>query len=1061
MNRLYLGGFDGLEVALAAEVKAAKEGDALAPVTVIVGSAAVASYLPRTLAKRLGGVGNVRVLTLHRLAGQLACSGGHAGQLLSPEAQTRLAERVVARVASRSGSHFGPVADMPGLGRAFMRSMEDLRQAQVTAQADWGPIRAGLADARAALSAYESALQAAGCTDRAGMLAAAVAALTERPRALESLVAPQAPIMVYGLYDLPQSQRALIGALARLRPLSAFMPYPAGGRDYAEPGRRFFTELGLVTAELRPLPPPRTEALSVGDDEDEFLEVARRLRALQTDGVRDHEVAVVAPAVERAQEVARGLLALGVPVARRLAPAGGAAARLISLLDAAWPATGRPWARSAVLDFAASVAGAGSGTTNAEVARWATESRQAGVVAAADWRRLADRRRHLMARVADLQAGQEDGEAPVSAGAAQAAQQGLAAVDGLARFVDGVTAAVGDLPEETSWSQMVAGLSSLAVGQCAVSPDDPVLEALHGLADCELVEDRVTLAEAVGVVRERLRRLTEPHGSVGRRGVAVLTPHELRGLRFRAVLFTGLCSGGFPPAAAHDPVLSDADRRQLARRLALPLAEVGAREREADMLFALARNAATDLFVGLVPRRDASGAQRQPSRLAVELAEELTGRVAVAEDFLQAPLAGASLRRVPSGALRVRVASGVPTFPAGRRPADLRDLDVAVLTALRRAEAGRPVAGPPRRYLEEVCGAPAARRLLGRRLAAVSPGVLAWDGVFHSRPARSAVAAARLFDSPQAPTALQEYPSCPFSYYVLSVLGIEPVEEPEVLVEADRREVGTVVHRVLQRVFAAVAEGADRDQAVAMVASVAEQECAAAERRGEVGLPLVWQAQRAQLVEDLTSAVAADPCWSEVDVPQPSLFELSFGTGEVPVILQLSDGRSLRFRGRIDRVDQSADGRYLRIIDYKTGKGSTEKDQVEAGRNIQLPVYQLAGRTLLGGRPDVSIGCSFRMVTRRRSHAEVTLAADEAAVLADLADTAQSIRGLVEAGVFPRLPASERMCDWCRAGYACDELKSTRQTKQHHPALAQLARLRRPVERPQTDALAADGHPDA
>ena len=69
MNRLYLGGFDGLEVALAAEVKAAKEGDALAPVTVIVGSAAVASYLPRTLAKRLGGVGNVRVLTLHRLAG--------------------------------------------------------------------------------------------------------------------------------------------------------------------------------------------------------------------------------------------------------------------------------------------------------------------------------------------------------------------------------------------------------------------------------------------------------------------------------------------------------------------------------------------------------------------------------------------------------------------------------------------------------------------------------------------------------------------------------------------------------------------------------------------------------------------------------------------------------------------------------------------------------------------------------------------------------------------------------------------------------------------------------
>ena len=1059
MNRLYLGGFDGLEAALAAEVQAAKASDALAPVTVVVGSAAVASYLPRRLAELLGGLGNVHVLTLHRLAGQLACAGGYADRSLSQEAQARLAERVVARVTSRSGSHFSPVAGMPGLGRAFLRSIEDLRQAQVTAQADWGPVRGGLADAQAALSAYESALQAAGCTDRAGLLAAAVSALAVRPQVAEAVVAPQAPIFVYGLYDLPQSQRALIGALARLRPLSAFMPYPIAGRDFADPGRRFFTELGLVAATVPAAAPARTEALSVGDDEDEFLEAARCLRALQAQGVHDHEVAVVAPTAERAQEIARGLLALGVPVARRLPPAGGAAARLTGLLDAACPAAGRPWARSAVIDFAASVALTGS-IAAADVALWATESRQAGVVAAADWRRLADRRRHLAARLADLQAGQEDGERPVSAGASQAVQLSLAAVDGLTRFVDAVTAAVDALPEQTSWPLMVAGLRSLAVGSCAISAEDPVLDALTELSDCGLVEDRVTLADAVRVVRDRLRRLTEPHGAVGRRGVAVLTAHELRGLRFRAILFTGLCSGGFPPAPTHDPVLPDAERRELARRLVLPLAEVGARERESDMLFALARNAATELFLGLVPRRDASGAQRQPSRPAVELAEELIGRVAVAEDFLQAPLAGAALRRVPSGALRVAIASGVPEFPEGRRPADLRDLDVALLAALHRDDTGRPAAGPPRRYLEEVCGAPAARRLLGRRLAGASSGVFAWDGVFLSRQARRAIAAAELFAAPQAPTALQEYPRCPFSYYILSVLGIAPVEEPEALVEADRREVGKVVHRVLQRVFAAVAEGADRDQAVGMVASIAEQECSAAERRGGVGLPLVWQAQRTQLVEDLTLAVAADACWSEADGPMPSLFELSFGTQQAPVTLRLGNGRSLQFRGRIDRVDRCADGRRLRIIDYKTGKGSTEKEQVEAGRNIQLPVYQLAGRTLFDGPPDADICCSFRMVTRRRSHSEVVLAAAEATVLADLVDTAEGILGLVEAGIFPRVPASERMCDWCRAGYACDELKNTRQTKQRHPALAGLARLREPVGQPQA-ASAAEGHPDA
>ena len=120
----------------------------------------------------------------------------------------------------------------------------------------------------------------------------------------------------------------------------------------------------------------------------------------------------------------------------------------------------------------------------------------------------------------------------------------------------------------------------------------------------------------------------------------------------------------------------------------------------------------------------------------------------------------------------------------------------------------RAAARPARRAATGAdCGAGSARRLLGRRVAGASPAVLAWDGVFHSPAARRAISAAGLFAGPQAPTALQEYPRCPFAYYLLSVLGIEPVEEPEALVEADRREIGKVVHRVLQRVFTAVARG--------------------------------------------------------------------------------------------------------------------------------------------------------------------------------------------------------------------------------------------------------------
>ena len=1062
MSRLYLGDFNALEAALAEDVRAAKRHDPLAPVTVVVGSAAVASRLPRLLAVRLGGHANVRVVTVHRLATQLAAAGGLPAQrLLTTEGQARLVERIAGQIASRPGSYFGPVAGMPGLARAFLRSIEDLRQAGVSADSDWGPLHGGVADARAALCSYESALRVAGCADRAGAYWAALEAVKADSDAFQALVPVGARVMVYGLYDLPQSQRVLLSALAERRVVSAFLPYPAAGREYAEPGRQFFAGLGLKTVELASSAPPPTELLSVGDDEDEVLATARYIRQLTAAGVRYHQIAVVAPADERAQAVARGLGALGISVARRLPPCGGAVGRVLCLLEAAFPAAGRPWTRAGVIEHAAALAGAEDGLRAAEVASWTDESRRAGVVAADDWQRLADRRRYLTARLADLQAGSDDAEAPVSAGAAQAYRRSLQAVDSLMCFVEGLRAAVSALPEHAPWPQMAAALTSLAGARCAVATDDPALGALADLTSCGLIEDSVSLADAARVARDRLRRVTEAHGSVGRRGVAVLTPHEIRGLGFSVVIFTGLCSGGFPPAAAHDPVLPDAERRELARRLALPLTEVGGREREADMLCALARAAAADSFVGLVPRRDAAGAERQPSRVAVELAEGLIGRVAAAEDFLRAPLTGAPLRRVPSGVPPAVVSHGALRFPEGRRPADLRDLDVSLLAMLQQGLRGGSAAGPPRRYLEQVCGVRGARRLLGRRLAGVSSGVLAWDGVFHSRRARRTIAAAGLFSGPQAPTALQEYARCPFSYYVLAVLGVDPVEEPEALVEADRREVGKVVHRVLQRVFAAVAEGAGREAAVAMVPAIAEQECRRAELRGGVGLPLVWQAQSAQLAEDLTLAVAADRCWSEPAGPQPWQFELSFGDHAAPVVLHLADGRSVQFHGRMDRVDRSADGRRLLVLDYKSGKGKAEKEQVQAGRNIQLPVYQLACRALLAGGSDVQIGGAFRMVTRRREQAEVALTMAEAQAAQNLAVTVAATRRLVEAGVFPRVAASERMCEWCAAAYACDELQVASRSKREHPALAELARLRQPAEGANAPALTPDGEDSA
>ncbi|MCX6738405.1 MAG: PD-(D/E)XK nuclease family protein, partial [Candidatus Parcubacteria bacterium] len=53
-------------------------------------------------------------------------------------------------------------------------------------------------------------------------------------------------------------------------------------------------------------------------------------------------------------------------------------------------------------------------------------------------------------------------------------------------------------------------------------------------------------------------------------------------------------------------------------------------------------------------------------------------------------------------------------------------------------------------------------------------------------------------------------------------------------------------------------------------------------------------------------------------------------------------------KGKIDRVDESADGK-IEIIDYKTGRG---KDKLEKDGKEQLLIYQLAGEQIFGKIPE-------------------------------------------------------------------------------------------------------------
>jgi len=184
--------------------------------------------------------------------------------------------------------------------------------------------------------------------------------------------------------------------------------------------------------------------------------------------------------------------------------------------------------------------------------------------------------------------------------------------------------------------------------------------------------------------------------------------------------------------------------------------------------------------------------------------------------------------------------------------------------------------------------------------------------------------------------------------------------------------------------------------------------------------------------------VRRDPVFAHGD-GRPVGVEWRFGeAAERPVSLELPDGQVVRFAGRLDRVDATSGG--ARIVDYKTGKGGTEKQRLKNGLGVQLPVYQLAVRQA-GGGDYGEISCLYRLVTRRGGFEELPLPDGEEAAGRRLRDLVAQAVALVDAGLFPRSTAGR--CEYCDFGYACGVTGWTRARKREHELLADLVSLQR------------------
>lgn len=194
-------------------------------------------------------------------------------------------------------------------------------------------------------------------------------------------------------------------------------------------------------------------------------------------------------------------------------------------------------------------------------------------------------------------------------------------------------------------------------------------------------------------------------------------------------------------------------------------------------------------------------------------------------------------------------------------------------------------------------------------------------------------------------TQIESYHLCRFRYFCRYGLGAKERRPAEL----DALEYGSLMHYLLERLLStegsealhAIEPAALRERITQEILRYAEIKLGgSANKTPRFQFTLSRLADSAQVI---VSRIAEELCQSRF---RPAAFELELKEGGEfpPLVIPLPDGGSITVEGKIDRVDIMDEGgeRYVRVIDYKTGKKEFRLSDVLYGVNMQMLIYLAA-----------------------------------------------------------------------------------------------------------------------
>ena len=191
---------------------------------------------------------------------------------------------------------------------------------------------------------------------------------------------------------------------------------------------------------------------------------------------------------------------------------------------------------------------------------------------------------------------------------------------------------------------------------------------------------------------------------------------------------------------------------------------------------------------------------------------------------------------------------------------------------------------------------------------------------------------------------LEQYRKCPFSYYLQYGLRLKPKEELKV----QSFNTGSFMHETIDEFFKYVKEEKinlpelDEIQIQEIVSKIIDENLNLSKNYifTATAKYKILVKRLKKIVSQALKYIIETLIYSDFNIEGTEI-EFDKKGKYKPIILELEDGKRVEIKGKIDRIDTatSDDGKYLRIIDYKSSSKNIDLNEVYAGLQIQLLTY--------------------------------------------------------------------------------------------------------------------------